>query len=174
MLYPRLFKSKIAGGAIPKEYIPGIEKGAKDALSSGTLAGYPVLGVKITLIDGSFHPVDSSEMAFEQAAAIAVRQGLEKAEPILLEPIMRLQLVVPEANYGAIQGNLIAKRGVITDTSQHSGMRVIDGMIPLAETFGYSSEVRGLTAGRGSFSMEPAAYEKVPKQVCDKILLTFS
>ena len=169
-----LFESKIAGGAIPKEYIPGVKKGAIDAFSSGKLAGYPVLGVKVTLIDGSFHPVDSSEMAFEQAAAMAVRQAIEKADPILLEPIMRLQLVVPEVNYGAIQGNLISKRGIITDTSQHSGMMVIDGMIPLAETFGYSSEVRGLTAGRGSFSMEPAAYEKVPKQVCDKILLTFS
>ena len=165
------FESRVAGGNIPKEYIPSVEVGVKDALSSGVLVGYPVVGAKVTLIDGSFHQVDSSDLAFEQAAAIAVGAALKKAGPILLEPIMRLQVVVPEAYFGVVQGNLQGKRGTITDCRVHGNMRVIDAKVPLAEMFGYSSEIRGATAGRGTFSLEPLCYEKVPEQVAKEIIL---
>ncbi|MBC8378914.1 MAG: elongation factor G [Planctomycetes bacterium] len=168
-----LFENKIIGGAIPKEYIPGIERGAKEGLASGPLSGYPLVGAKVTLIDGSFHAVDSSELAFEQAAVMAVREILSKAGPILLEPVMRVQIVVPESNYGAVQGQLIAKRGVITDTHIHGNMRVLDANVPLAEMFGYSGQIRSVTGGRGSFTMEPLNYEKVPEQISEKILLGY-
>ena len=167
------FENAIVGGAIPKEYIPAVENGVKEGLSSGELAGYPVVGAKVTLLDGSFHAVDSSEIAFEQAAVIALRDVMKEAEPVLLEPVMRVQAVVPEANYGAVQGNLISKRGVITDTHVHGNMCVLDAKVPLAEMFGYSGQIRGATAGRGSFSMEPLTYEKVPSQISKKILLSY-
>jgi elongation factor G len=167
------FVNAIISGSVPKEYIPSVEKGVREGLSSGVLASYPVVGVKVTLLDGSSHSVDSSELAFEQAGSIAVDEAMKEARPILLEPIMRVQAVVPEANYGAVQASLISKRGMITDTHLHGNMRVIDANIPLAEMFGYSSEIRGLTAGRGSFSMEPLRYEKVPEQISEKILSSY-
>ncbi len=167
------FVNAVTSGAVPKEYIPAVEKGVREGLSSGVLASYPIVGVKVTLLDGSFHSVDSSEIAFEQAGAIAVNEAIKKSVPILLEPVMRVQAVVPDANYGAIQGSLISKRGTITDTHLHGNMRVIDANIPLAEMFGYSSEIRGLTAGRGNFSMEPLRYEKVPEQISEKILSSY-
>lgn len=164
------FEVKITGGSVPKEYFPAVEKGAMDALGSGAMAGYPLVGAKVTLIDGSFHPVDSSELAFEQAGALAIHDVVEKAGPVLLEPIMKVQAVVPEDNYGSVQGSIIAKRGVITDTHMHGTMRVIDANVPLAEMFGYSSDIRSMTAGRGTFVMEPFSYEKVPDQISEKIL----
>ena len=164
------FVDKVTGGTIPREYIPAIERGAREALMSGVLAGYPVVGVRVTLNDGSFHPVDSSDIAFEQAAIIAVEKALKEAEPVLLEPIMRLQIEAPEAYFGAIQGNLLGKRGMITDCRVHGGLRIIDAKVPLAEMFGYSSEIRSITAGRGSFTMEPLSYEKVPEQIAKEIL----
>ena len=167
------FVNAIVSGAVPKEYIPAVEKGVREGLSSGILASYPLVGVRVTLLDGSFHSVDSSEIAFEQAGAIAINEAIKKSVPILLEPVMRVQAIVPDANYGAIQGSLISKRGTITDTHLHGNMRVIDANIPLSEMFGYSSEIRGLTAGRGNFSMEPLRYEKVPAQISEKILLSY-
>jgi elongation factor G len=164
------FVNAIIGGAVPKEYIPAVEHGVKEGLSSGALAGYPVVGVKVTLTDGSFHTVDSSELAFEQAGMIAVRDLLSKAGPILLEPVMRIQVIVPENYFGVVQGNLIARRGEITDSHTHGGARVIDARVPLAEMFGYSSQIRGATAGRGTFTMEPLNYERVPEQISEKIL----
>jgi len=164
------FASAVVAGAVPKEYIPAVEKGVREALASGVLAGYPVVGAQVTLLDGSFHAVDSSEIAFEQAAVRAIREVLNNAGPILLEPIMNVQVVVPEANFGAVHGNLISKRGTITDTWVHGNMRVIDAKVPLAEMFGYSGEIRSATGGRGSFSMEPLSYEKVPEQISEKIL----
>jgi len=163
------FESKVASDAVPKQYVPAVERGAKQSLGSGVLAGYPVVGVKVTLIGGSFHSVDSSDLAFEQAAAIAVEKALKEAGSVLLEPVMRLQVEVPEAAFGAIQGNLLGKRGLITDCRLHGNMRVIDAKVPLAEMFGYSSEIRSLTAGRGTFTMEPLSYEKVPEQVARQI-----
>jgi elongation factor G len=166
------FENAIIGGSIPKEYIPGVSRGVMEGLSSGSLAGYPVVGAKVTLLDGSFHTVDSSELAFEQAAILAAQEAARKAGPILLEPVMKIQIVVPEVNYGAVQGNLIGRRGVIMDSHVHGNMRVIDARVPLAEMFGYSGEIRGATAGRGTFSMEPLCYEKVPEQICEKILVS--
>jgi elongation factor G len=168
------FESKIIGGTVPKEYWSAVEHGAKDALSSGVLAGYPVIGVKVSLIDGSYHPIDSSELAFEQAGAIAVTEAVKRAGPVLLEPIMKLEVVVPDTNFGAVQGNIISKRGLITDTRMHGNMRIIDAKVPLAEMFGYSSEIRSATAGRGTFAMEPLCYEKVPEQIAEKILETYA
>ncbi|MHC4284603.1 MAG: elongation factor G, partial [Planctomycetota bacterium] len=138
---------------------------------TGVLASYPVVGVKVTLIDGSFHSVDSSDLAFEQAAAIAVEKALVQAGPVLLEPVMRLQVVVPEASFGAVQGHILGKRGLITDCHVHGNMRVIDAKVPMAEMFGYSSEIRSATAGRGTFTMEPLSYEKVPEQIAKQIIL---
>ncbi|UCG56189.1 MAG: elongation factor G [Phycisphaerales bacterium] len=165
------FEARIASGTVPKEYVPAVERGGREALGSGVLAGYPVVGMRVTLLDGSFHSVDSSELAFEQAAAIAVEKAMKAAGPVLLEPVMRLEVVIPEANFGAIQGNLLGKRGVITDCRAHGNVRVIDAKVPLAEMFGYSSEIRGLTAGRGTFTMEPLTYEKVPDQMAKQIIL---
>jgi elongation factor G len=164
------FQSQVSTDAVPKEYISDVERGSKDALGSGVLAGYPVVGVKITLIDGSFHSVDSSGLAFEQAAAIAAEKAVQQAEPVMLEPVMRLQVIVPQANFGAVQGNLLAKRGLITDCRVHGNMQVIDAKVPLVEMFGYSSEIRSVTAGRGTFTMEPWSYEKVPEQIAKQII----
>jgi len=165
------FESKVSGQMVPKEYIPAVGRAVKDALSSGVLASYPVVGVKVTLIGGSFHSVDSSELAFEQAAAIAVEKAIKEAGAVLLEPIMRVQVVVPEASFGAVQGGLLGKRGVIVGCRVHGNLRVIDAKVPLAEMFGYSSEIRSATAGRGTFTMEPLSYEKVPEQIVERIIL---
>jgi elongation factor G len=165
------FESKVVSNAVPREYIPAVERGVRDALGSGMLASYPVVGVKVTLIDGSFHSVDSSDLAFEQAAAIAVQKALGQAGPVLLEPVMQLQAVVPQAAFGPVQSNLLGKRGLITDCRVHGNMRVIDAKVPLAEMFGYSSEIRSATAGRGTFTMEPLSYEKVPEQIAKQIIL---
>ncbi len=164
------FEDRCVGGSVPKEYVSSVENGARDALGSGIMAGYPVIGVKVVLLDGSSHQVDSSDIAFEQAAAIAIEEGLKKAGSVLLEPVMRLQAVVPESAFGAVQGNLLGKRGVITDCHIHGNMRVIDAKVPLVEMFGYSSDIRSATAGRGTFTMEPLSYEKVPEQIAKKIL----
>ena len=164
------FYNEAPGDAVPREYIPNVENGSKDALGSGVLSGYPIVGIKVKLIDGSFHSVDSSGLAFEQAAAIAVEKAVKEAEPVLLEPVMRLQVVVPQINFGAVQGNLLAKRGLITDCHVHGNMQVIDAKAPLVELFGYSSEIRSVTAGRGTFTMEPLSYEKVPEQIAKQII----
>ncbi len=164
------FQSRVPADAVPREYIPDVDRGSRDALGSGVLAGYPVVGIRVTLIDGSFHSVDSSSLAFEQAAAIAVEKAVKEAKPVLLEPVMRLQVVVPQANFGAVQGNLLAKRGVITNCRVHGNMQVVDAKAPLVELFGYSSEIRSVTAGRGTFTMEPLSYEKVPEQIAKQII----
>ena len=156
---------------MPKEYIPAVENGVMEGLASGVLGGYPVVGVKVTLLDGSYHEVDSSELAFEQAGILAIREALPKAGPILLEPVMRVQVIVPEQYFGTIQGSLIAKRGLITNTRLHGTVRIIDAKVPLSEMFGYASQVRSATAGRGTFTMEPLCYEKIPEQISEKILI---
>ncbi|MBN2136999.1 MAG: elongation factor G [Sedimentisphaerales bacterium] len=165
------FEAQVGGDAVPREYVPDVKRGAMDSLGCGVLAGYPVVGVKVTLIDGSFHSVDSSSLAFEQAAAIAIEEALKNAGAVLLEPVMRLQAIVPEANFGAVQGSLLAKRGLISGCRVHGNMQVIDAKVPLVEMFGYSSEIRSVTAGRGSFTMEPLDYEKVPEQIAEQIII---
>jgi elongation factor G len=164
------FEANAPSDKVPREYANAVGRGVKEATGNGVLAGYPIVGVKATLVDGSYHPVDSSDLAFEQAAAIAFDKGLKEAGPVLLEPVMRVQAVVPESSFGVIQADLLAKRGVILDCRTHGNMRVIDAKVPLVELFGYSSDIRSLTAGRGSFTMEPMTYEKVPDQVAKAIL----
>ena len=168
---PRVeFVANATSDKVPHEYANSVGRGVKEATGNGVLAGYPVIGVQATLVDGSYHPVDSSDLAFEQAASIAFEKALKEAGPVLLEPVMRVQAVVPESALGAVQGDLLAKRGVILDCRVRGNMRVIDAKVPLVELFGYSSDIRSLTAGRGSFTMEPMTYERVPEQVARGIL----
>ena len=168
---PRVeFAANVPCDKVPHEYANAAGRGVKEATGNGVLAGYPIVGVKATLVDGSYHSVDSSDLAFEQAAAIAFDKGLKEAGPVLLEPVMRVQAVVPESAFGVIQADLLAKRGVILDCRTHGNMRIIDAKVPLVELFGYSSDIRSLTAGRGSFTMEPMTYERVPDQVAKGIL----
>jgi elongation factor G len=164
------FAANVTSDKVPDEYITAVERGVKEATGNGVLGGYPVIGVQVTLVDGSYHSVDSSDLAFEQAAAIAFEKGLKEAGPVLLEPVMRVQAVVPDSTFGAVQADLLAKRGVILDCRVHGTMRVVDAKVPLVELFGYSSDIRSQTAGRGSFTMEPMTYERVPEQVAKGIL----
>jgi elongation factor G len=164
------FVNKIVGGVIPKEYIPAIDKGIKEAMTSGTLAGYPVVDVKVTITDGSFHEVDSSEIAFKIAGSMAFKDACKKASPVILEPIMRTEIVVPEEYMGDVIGDLNSRRGKIVNMEAKNKVQHIKANVPLAEMFGYSTSLRSLTQGRGNYSMEPSHYEEVPKQVADKIL----
>jgi len=164
------FEAAVQSGAVPKEFFPAVERGAAEALKRGVLGGYPVMGVRVRLVDGSFHTVDSSDLAFEQAAQIAVEKGLKDAGPVLLEPVMRVQVETPEAYLGAVQANLLARRGTIVDCQVRGKIRLIDAKVPLAEMFGYSSHLRGITAGRGTFTMEPLCYQRVPDTVAQQVL----
>lgn len=164
------FVAQVSPDKVPREYVPAVERGVRETSSNGVLAGYTVVGLRVTLVDGSFHSVDSSELAFEQAASIALDKAMREAGPVLLEPVMRVAAVVPELGFGVVQADLLAKRGVITDCRIHGNMRIVDANVPLVELFGYSSDIRSLTAGRGSFTMEPLSYEKVPEQVAKQIL----
>ncbi len=165
------FTANVSPDKIPREYVPSVERGVKEAAGNGVLAGYAVVGLRVTLVDGSFHSVDSSDLAFEQAASIALDKAMREAGPVLLEPVMKVEAVVPDSAFGAVQADLLAKRGAITDCRIYGNMRVVDARVPLVELFGYSSDIRSLTAGRGNFTMEPLCYERVPEQVARKILL---
>jgi elongation factor G len=164
------FAANVSPDKIPHEFIAAVERGVREAAGSGTLAGYTVIGVTATVIDGSYHSVDSTDLAFEQAASFAFEKALKEAGPVLLEPVMRVQVSVPDAYFGAVQADLLSKRGLITDCRVHGNVRVVDANVPLVELFGYSSDIRSLTAGRGSFTMEPWTYERVPDQVAKGIL----
>ncbi len=164
-----VFEDHIKGGAIPKEYIPAVEKGIKEALESGAVAGYPVVDVQVNLIDGSYHEVDSSEMAFKIAASEAFREAQKKASPYLLEPIMRVEVTTPEEFLGDVIGNLSGKRGKIGGTEQRGRVMVVHAEVPLAEMFGYATVLRGMTQGRASFAMEPSHYEEVPANIAEEI-----
>ena len=160
-----VFENKIVGGSVPKEYIPAVGQGAKEALQGGILAGYPVLDVKVSLVDGSYHPVDSSEMAFKNAGSIGVKEAAKKAGLVILEPIMKVEVRCPEDYFGAVVGDINSRRGMIMGTDSMGKTQVVHAMIPLAETFGYSTELRSLTQGRASYSMEFDHYEEVPKNI---------
>ncbi|HMO55358.1 MAG TPA: elongation factor G, partial [Tepidiformaceae bacterium] len=160
-----VFENKIVGGAVPKEYTPAVGQGAKEALQGGVLAGYPVLDVKVSLLDGSFHAVDSSEMAFKNAGSIGVKEAVRKAGPVILEPIMKVEVRCPEDYFGAVVGDLNSRRGMIMGTEAVSGTQIVHAMVPLAETFGYSTELRSISQGRASYSMEFDHYEEVPKNI---------
>jgi elongation factor G len=165
------FENKIVGGAIPKEFIPAVEKGVREAVEAGVLAGYPVTDLKVTLVDGSFHEVDSSEMAFKMAAILGLREGLHKGAPILLEPIMKVEIMVPEEYLGEVLGQVTSRRGVVLGMDVHPGnTQGIRAEVPLAEMFGYATELRSGTQGRGVFTMEFDHYAPVSASVTEKIL----
>lgn len=164
------FVDAIKGGIIPKEFIPAIEKGVKEAMANGILAGYPVVDVKTTVYDGSYHEVDSSEIAFKIAAIRAFQEGAKKAKPVLLEPIMKIEVVVPEQFLGDVVGDLNSRRVKLKEIKERGQMKVIDGEIPLAEMFGYATTLRSLTQGRGNYSMEFSHYQEVPANIAEKII----
>jgi elongation factor G len=168
------FEDKIKSGAIPREFIPAVKAGIFGSAKSGVLAGYPVTDVKVLLIDGSFHEVDSSEMAFQMAASIAFNDGLKKANPIVLEPIMDIEIVVPEEYMGTVIGDLNSRRAKILALSTRANVRVIRAYVPLAEMFNYATISRSLTQGRASYTMEPSFYAEVPSHIAEKIISGFS
>ena len=164
------FINKIKGGVIPAEFIPAVEKGVREACEKGVLAGYPLVDLEVTLYDGSFHEVDSSEVAFKIAASVALQEGAKRAEPVLLEPIMKVEVVTPEQFMGDVLGDLNSKRAEIQKMTDRMQMKVIDCMVPLAEMFGYATTLRSLTQGRANYTMEFDHYAEVPKNVAEKII----
>ncbi|MBI3292367.1 MAG: elongation factor G [Elusimicrobia bacterium] len=164
------FVDKIKGGSVPKEYIPAVEKGVRGALEEGALAGYPLVDLRVTLFDGSFHEVDSSEMAFKIAASLALKGGVKRASPVLLEPIMRFEVVTPEDYMGDVIGDLNARRAKILGMEPRGKTQVIRGAVPLAEMFGYATVIRSLSQGRASFNLEPSHYEEVPSGIAKGII----
>jgi len=164
------FVNKIVGGIIPREFIPAVEKGVKEAIEGGVIAGYPVVDIKVTLYDGSYHEVDSSEIAFKIAGSMALKEAVKNADPVLLEPIMSLEVVTPEEFMGDIMGDINSKRGRIENVYDKGNLKVIDARVPLAEMFGYATTLRSMSQGRASFTMEFYTYEEVPKHIADKII----
>ncbi len=164
------FVNAITGGVIPKEYIPAVDKGIQEAMQNGVVAGYPVVDVKATLYDGSYHDVDSSEMAFKIAGSMAFKEAAKKANPILLEPIMKVEVEVPEEYMGDVIGDINRRRGQVASMEDRAGNKIVTAMVPLAEMFGYSTDLRSFTQGRGTYSMEFDHYEEVPKNVAEEIV----
>ena len=165
-----IFEDKIFGGVVPKQYVPAVEKGLKEAMEEGVLAGYPVIGVKVALVDGSYHTVDSSEMAFKIAASMAFKKGFEQADPALLEPVMDVEVTVPEDFMGDIMGDLNSRRGRIQGMDPSEGMQTIRAQVPMAEMFRYAIDLRSMTQGRGFFLMKFANYDEVPSHEAQKII----
>ncbi|MCD6168986.1 MAG: elongation factor G [Candidatus Latescibacteria bacterium] len=168
-----IFEDKIVGGAIPREYIPAVAEGVREAMASGVLAGYPMEDVKITLYDGSYHEVDSSEIAFKMAGAIAFREGARKADPYLLEPVMDVEIIVPENYMGEVIGDLNSRRGRIVGISSRPDAQVITAVVPLAEMFGYATRLRSLTQGRAIYTMQFSKYSELPQSISDQIITRF-
>ena len=164
------FVNEIVGGAIPREYIPAVENGVKEALSNGALAGYPIVDIRAKLFDGSFHEVDSSEVAFKIAGSMAFKAGILKSKPVLLEPVMKVEVVVPEQYMGDVIGNLSSRRGHIEEMESHAGIQTIKSKVPLAQMFGYATDLRSLTQGRGTFTMEFCDYREVPKNIAEQLI----
>jgi elongation factor G len=164
------FIDKIKGGVIPKEFIPAVEKGVREAMEKGVLAGYPLTDLSVTLFDGSFHEVDSSDFAFKIAGSIALQEAVKKANLVLLEPIMKLEIVIPEEYLGQVIGDLSARRGKVEETITRAQTKIIRAKVPLAEMFGYATDLRSLTKGRGTFTMEFDHYEEVPPNLTKEIV----
>jgi elongation factor G len=165
------FESKIVGGVIPKEYIPAVEAGIKEAMGNGILAGFPVVDMKATLVDGSYHEVDSSEMAFKIAGSLAFKEGARKATPVILEPIFKLEVTVPDEYMGEVIGDLNSRRGRVEGMEPRNGVQVIRGYVPLSEMFGYATDLRSKTQGRGVYVMQFSRYEEVPKSISEAIVI---
>jgi elongation factor G len=165
------FVENVKGGTIPRKFIPPTEAGIKDAMQNGILAGYPLMDIKATLYDGSYHDVDSSDLAFKMAGSMALKDGARKAKPVLLEPIMKIEIMAPDQFMGDLIGDLNSRRGHIENVETRDGMCTIRGFIPLAETFGYSTIIRSLTQGRATYSMEFSLYKEVPKELAEEIII---
>ena len=155
---------------VPREYIPAVEKGVEDTLKAGVLAGYPVVVVKVTLHNGSYHEVDSNENAFKMAASMAFKDGMRKANPVLLEPIMKVEVETPEEKMGDVMGDINTRRGAIQAMTDSTGVKVIDAKVPLSEMFGYATDLRSRTQGRATFSMQFDHYEKVPASISEELV----
>jgi elongation factor G len=164
------FENKIVGGAIPREFIPAVEQGVREALETGVLASYPVIDVKVALVDGQYHPVDSSEMAFRMAGSFGVQEGLKRGKPILLEPYMKVEVATPDEFFGDVLGDISSRRGQVTNVDQRGHLRVIASIIPLAETFGYATDLRSISQGRATYTMEFDHYEEVPVSIAEHIV----
>ena len=164
------FVNQITGGVIPREYIPAVDKGVQEALQAGVVAGYPVQDVKVTLYDGSYHEVDSSEMAFKIAGSMGIKKALKLAQPILLEPIFKVEVTTPEEYMGDVIGDLNSRRGQVSGMSDRNNAKIIDAHVPLSEMFGYATDLRSKTQGRASYSMEFEKYVQVPKNISDKVV----
>jgi len=164
------FVDKIVGGAVPREYIPAVGKGIAEAMGNGVLAGYPMVDIKATLYDGSYHDVDSSEMAFKIAGSMGFKAGCAKAKPVLLEPIMKVEVVTPEDYMGDIVGDLNRRRGRVQGMNDRSGAKVIDAEVPLSEMFGYATQVRSMSQGRANYTMQFEHYEEVPNNITKEII----
>ncbi len=164
------FINSVVGGSVPKEYIPAVDAGIQGALQAGVLAGYPVVDVKVTLYDGSYHEVDSSEMAFKIAGSMAFKEAMRKADPVLMEPIMKVCVIVPDDYLGDVIGDLNGRRGEIQGMEPRSGATQIDALVPLANMFGYATDLRSRTQGRGQYTMEPHSYKEIPKSLADKVI----
>ena len=164
------FVDNIFGGAVPKQYIPAVEKGIRETMEEGILAGYPIVNLKVSLFDGSYHSVDSSEMAFKIAASMALKKGFVDANPVLLEPIQNVCITVPESFMGDVMGDLNKKRGKILGMEPKDGNQLIRAQVPLSEMFNYAIDLRSITQGRGSFTMEFSHYEELPQQLAEQVI----
>ncbi len=164
------FENKIVGGVVPREYVPAVQNGIEEALENGILAGYPVVDVKARLVFGSYHDVDSNEMAFKVAASMAVKQLKDQAKAVILEPMMRVEVVIPEEYMGDIMGDVTSRRGRVEGMEARGNAQVVKAMIPLSEMFGYATSLRSRTQGRGTYSMHFDHYEEVPKSIAEEIV----
>ena len=164
------FVNAVTGGRVPREYIPSVDHGIQDAMQYGVLAGYPLVGLKATLLDGGYHDVDSSEMAFKIAGSMALKLAVEKADPMILEPIMRVEVTMPEEFMGDVIGDLNSRRGHIEGMDNRSGTQVVRAMVPLSSMFGYVTDLRSMTQGRASSSMEFAHYAELPRNIADELV----
>jgi len=168
-----VFENAIVGGVIPKEYIPAIEAGSREASGAGPIAGYPAVDVKVRLVDGSFHPVDSSELAFKIAASICFKEALSKAQPVLLEPIMKVEVTTPTQYVGDVMADISARRGKVTGMENHAGAEIVKAQVPMGDMFGYATTVRSLTQGRATYTMQFLRYEQVPGYISDEIVKSY-
>jgi elongation factor G len=164
------FVNSIVGGVVPREYIPAVDKGVKEALEGGVIAGFPVVDVKVTLYDGSYHDVDSSEMAFKIAGSMCFKEGAKRAKPVLLEPIMKVEVVTPEDYMGDVIGDLNSRRGIVQGMEDAPAGRVVRAEVPLAQMFGYATTLRGFSQGRATYSMEFSKYSEVPGNIAETII----
>jgi elongation factor G len=164
------FVNETVGGSVPKEYVPAVDKGIREAMTSGPMAGYPVVDIKISLVDGSYHEVDSNEMAFKVAGSMGFKEGFNNASPVLLEPIMKVEVVTPEDYMGDVMGDLSRRRGLLQGTDDTPSGKVIDAQVPLGEMFGYATSLRSMSQGRATFTMEFDHYAEAPNSIADAVI----